>query len=167
MTYFESGHTFVRADSAHGSIGKKMKKCPEICTFQNFVDVCDKPGAKIKPIVMQYYDFYEFECRHCSRKTRKITLPHLDSISAAEFRKRSRAMWFKHGFEGDYLEVHFLKPRFRLDVTPPTKNQPRGISRVKRQNMLQLADSFPAAKRKFWLEIPVNDRNDDLVEHLE
>ena len=64
----------------------------EICTFQDFADVCDKSGAEIKPIVMQYDDFYEFEDGYRSRKSWKITLPHLDSISAAEFRKGSRAM---------------------------------------------------------------------------
>ena len=53
MKYFERGHTFMPADSVHGSIAIKMQKCPEICTFQDFVDVCDKSVAKIKPIVMQ------------------------------------------------------------------------------------------------------------------
>ena len=76
-------------------------------------------------------------------------------------------MWFRQGFEADYKEVDFLKPKFKLDITPPTKNLPRGIPGVKCQNILKLADSFPAAKRKFCLEIPVYDRNDDLVEHFE
>ena len=116
---------------------------------------------------MQYYDFYEFEDGHRSRKFKKIKLPRLDSISTAEFQKGSRAIWFKQGFDGDYQEVDFLKPKFKLNVAPPTKNQPRGISSVKRQNILKLTDLFPAAKRKFWLEIPVNDRNDDLVKHFE
>ena len=73
-------------------------------------------------------------------------------------------MRFKQGFEGDYQEVDSLKPKFRLDITLPTKNQPRGIPGVKRQNILKLADLFPTAKRKFCL---VNDRNNDQVEHFE
>ena len=84
MKYFERGHTFMRADSVHGSIGRKMK-CLEICTFQDFVDLCDKSGAKIKPITMQYHDFYEFVDGHRNRKSKNITLPHLHSISVAEF----------------------------------------------------------------------------------
>ena len=132
MKYFKRRHTFMRADSVHDSIAIKMKKCPKICTFQDFVNVCDKSGAKIKLIVMQCYNFNEFENSHRSRKSRKITLPHLDSISAAQFRKNSCAMWFKQGFEEDYQEVDFLKPKFRLDVTSPTKSQPRGIPGVKR-----------------------------------
>ena len=88
MKYFKRRHTFMRADSVHDSIAIKIKKYPKICTFQDFVDVCDKSGAKIKLIVMQCYNFNEFEDSHCSRKSRKITLPHLDSISEAKFRKK-------------------------------------------------------------------------------
>ena len=91
----------------------------------------------------QYYDFFQFEDGHSNIKSRKITLLRLDSISAAEFRKDSRAIGFKQGIEEDYQEVDFLKPKFRLDVTPRTKNQPRGIPGVKRQNITKLKDSFP------------------------
>ena len=77
--------------------------------------------AEFDPCLDLLYNFYEFEDSHRSRKSRKTTLPHLDSISVAEFRNISRAMWFKQGLEGDYQEVDFLKPKFRLDVTPPTK----------------------------------------------
>ena len=63
--------------------------------------------------------------------------------------------------------MDFLQPTFRLDTTPFTKNKPRGIPGVKRSNILKLPDSVAAAKRKFWLEIIVNDRNDEVVEHFE
>ena len=167
MKYFERGHTFMRADSVHGSIGKKMKKCPEVCTFPDFVDVCEKAGSKIKPIIMHYHDFHEFEDGHRNRKSKNVTLPHLDSLSVVEFRKDSRAMWFKKSFEEEYNQVEFLKPKFSLDIVPPKKDKPRGISSIKRQNILKLANSFPAAKKKFWLEIPINDENVDLVEHFQ
>ena len=76
-------------------------------------------------------------------------------------------MWFEQGFEEDYQEVDFLKPKFKLGITLPRKNQPRSIPGLKCQNMLKLVDSFPAIKKKFWLENPVNDKNDDLVEDFE
>ena len=43
------------------------------------------------------------------------------------------------------------------------KAQPKGIPSVKRQHILILTDSFPAAKTNFGQEIPVNDDNADLV----
>ena len=84
--YFERGtYTFIRADSVHHIIGRKMKQCPEICIFQDFVDVFDKSGAKVKPTVERCNDFYEFEDGYCNSKPRKITLPHLDLISSEKF----------------------------------------------------------------------------------
>ena len=109
-----------------------MNKCPEICTFQDFVDLSEKSTAKIKSIIMQYHDFYEFEDGHRNRKFKNVALPRLDSISVVEFRKDSRAMWIKHAFEGDYQEVNFLKTKFGLDITPRTNGQSRGIPGVKR-----------------------------------
>ena len=118
--YFEKGHTFIRADSVYGSIAK-MQKYPEICRFQGFVDFCEKSRVKIKPIIIQYHDFYEFEDGRRNRKFTNIALPRLDSIAVVEFRKCSRAMWIKHALEEDYLEDNFLKTKFRLDITPRTK----------------------------------------------
>ena len=109
-----------------------MKKCPKICTFQDFVDLCDKPGTKIKPIIMQYHDFYEFKDSHCNRKSKNVALPLLDSISVVEFRKGSRAMWIKHAFGENYQEVNFLKTKFRLDITLCKKSQAKGIPFVQR-----------------------------------
>ena len=118
--YFERGHTFTRADSVYGSIGK-MQKHPEICIFQGFVDLCEKSRVKIKPIIMQYHNFNEFEDGHRNRKSKNIALPRLDSISVVEFQKGSRAMWIKHALERDYQEVNLLKTKYRLEITPRTK----------------------------------------------
>ena len=110
----------MRADSVYGSIGK-MQKYPEICTFQGFVELCEKSRVKIKPIIIQYHDFYEFEDGHRNRKSKNIALPRLDSISVVEFRKGSRAVWIKHALEGDYQEVNFLNTKFTLNITPRTQ----------------------------------------------
>ena len=90
----------------------------------------------------------------------------LVSISVVEFQKDACAMWIKHAFERDYQEVNFLKTKFRLNITPCTKSQLMGIPSVKCKNILKLADSFPHLK-KTWQEIPVNDKNVDLVDHFE
>ena len=41
MKYLEKGHSFVRADSVHGSISRKMRKNKMIYDFENFVSVCE------------------------------------------------------------------------------------------------------------------------------
>ena len=41
IKYLEKGHTYMKADSVHGRIGKKMKKCDNIFTFDDFVQLCN------------------------------------------------------------------------------------------------------------------------------
>jgi len=48
----------MKADSIHGSIGKKMRKKPEIVTFQDFVDLNNEAGTNIKAVVMEIGDLY-------------------------------------------------------------------------------------------------------------
>ena len=76
----------------------------------------------IKPIIMQYHDFYEFVDGYRNRKSKNVALPRLDLISVVESRKGSRAMWIKHSLEVDYQKVNFLKTKFRLDITLRTNS---------------------------------------------
>lgn len=167
MKYFERGHSFMRADSVHGNIGKKMNKCPEICTFDDFVEICDKARATICPIVMQYNEFYMFLDGHRARQSKKVQVPKLQGLSVVEFRKGSRSMFYQSEFEGEVKEVDFLKPKFKLDAPVVTRDQPRGIPYAKKQNILKLAQAFPAPKRRFWLDLPVNNDMADLVTDFE
>ena len=45
IKYLQKGHTFMKADSVHGVIWRKMKKCEEnIFTFDDFVELCSGFG---------------------------------------------------------------------------------------------------------------------------
>ena len=167
IKYLERGHTYMRADSIHGSIGKRMKKCPEICNFPEFVDVCDKAAAKIKPIAMHHTDFYQFTDETRSRNTKKVTMPKLASICVAKFVKGSRLLQYQESFDGGFTAVDFLKPKCRVDIQIATLVDPRGVSRTKQNKLLKLAESFPPAKRKFWHELPVSDSTSDLLTEFE
>ena len=68
MKYLQKGHTYMKADSIHGSIGKKMKQAENIFTFDDFVELCQKSSKTITPILMEYIDFYDFNC--CERYVR-------------------------------------------------------------------------------------------------
>ena len=43
----------------------------------------------------------------------------------------------------------------------------RGLTTTKKTDILKLMGSAPPAKRKFWMDIPVNDENTDLTEQAE
>lgn len=164
IKYLERGHTYMRADSVHGSIGKRWKmRTTEVRNFEELVDLCDKSAAVIKPVEMHYTDFYAFKDEHRSRQSKKVTLPKLQNISVAKFTKSSRLLAYQEEFGGEFSEVDFLKPKWPLVVDIPVADNPRGITKSKRDKLVKLADSFPPAKRKFWMDLPVNDSSSDLV----
>jgi len=167
IKYLEKGHTFLKADSVHGSIGKKMRKKPEIITFQDFIDLCDEAGSNIKPVVMQVEDFRDFIGQHRTRKTKSCTLPLLSDVSVAGFRKGARSLFFKTNFDDEFQSVDFLKPKFNLSLWPAQKTQPRGIVVSKRNSIIRLLDSVSHVKKRFWLNIPTSDSVSDLVDHTE
>lgn len=153
----------MRADNVHGTIGKKMRKAPEIPTFQDFVDLCDKTSKHTKPVVMHQNDFYLFQDGHRTRQTKKVVLPILGSIVEVQFRKGSRLLFYKQSFDDSYTEVEFLKPTFNIHTFPEVMTEPRGISSAKKEKLVKLAGCFDPPKRKFWAEMPVNDASHDLV----
>ncbi|MES9882743.1 MAG: hypothetical protein ABW185_17895 [Sedimenticola sp.] len=165
MKFFERGHTFMRADNIHGTIGNKMKKMPEICTFQDFVDLCDRAGKNIKPVVMHPADFYLLQDGHRTRQSKNVDLPLISSLCQVEFRKGRRTLFYKtKHVDEDFIEVEFLKPKFDIHSFPGAMSEPRGIPATKREKLLKLTNCFPPAKKKFWLDMPINNENRDLVE---
>ena len=137
-----------------------MKKYQEIHTFDDFVELCQKASKKIKAAVMHPSDFYALEDGHRSRQSKNVTLPKLSDLG-------SRSMWCKESFDDDQTEVNFLKPKFSIETTPGTMQQPREVSTSKKQNILKLVASCPAPKRKFWLDMPVNEGSKDLIESFQ
>ena len=164
IKYLERGHSFMRADSVHGVLGRKLKKTPNVYTFEDFVELCATSGKSFKPTVMHFDDFYHFTDGHRARQSKKVTIPTLSQIAVVTFQKGSRSLWYKSEFDGDETtEVDFLRPKFDINVIPEKKDSARGITKKKKDVILKLASSFPPAKKKFWLDLPVNDASSDLV----
>ena len=167
LKYLEKGHTYMKADSIHGSIGKKMKTEKQIVNFQDFVDICSHAGKHILPVVMKVTDFRDFVGQQRTRKTKKCTLPLLADICVANFKKGSRALNFKTDFDRQYQSVDFLKPKFSETALPERKFQMRGIPSGKKDEILKLLDGVPSSKKRFWLDLPSNDGIADLVENFD
>jgi hypothetical protein len=127
-----------------------------------------KSGKKIKPVVMGTTDFRQFVAQQRTRKTKGLpNLPLLSQICTANFRKGSRALFYKTDFGSDYSEVLFLRPKFDIKTLPEVKAAARGIPTHKKTGILKLFDGVPAAKRLFWAELPTNDEAHDLIDNAE
>ena len=167
IKYLERGHTYLKADSIHGCIGKKMKKLSEIVTFSDFVELCSKSSKSIKPVMLETADFIAFTQGQRTRKTKKATLPLLSSICKVQFQKGCRSLFYKTDFESEEVEVDFLMPKFDHTTFPPRKAEPRGIPSTKKDGILKLLHSVPRAKKKFWLDLPVHESVKDLTCNVE
>jgi len=167
VKYLEKGHTYMKADSVHGSIGKKLKKQAEVLTFPDFVDLVDTAGKSIKPVVLETTDFHEFTAQNRTRKTKHLTLPLLSTICCATFRKDSRLMFFKTDFDQEEQSVDFLTPKCDVKTFPPSRGIPRGIKICKKEGILKLLNDIPSTKKKFWLDLPTNEASIDLVSNVE
>lgn len=165
IKYLERGHTFMRADSVHGLIGKRMSKSPEVYNFDDFVSLCGKAGKSIEPVVLHYSDFYSFAAKNRTRNCKTVKLPLLSAISEVEFRKGSRNLFYKKEFSDEFTSADFLSPKFDLRL-PEKHTKPRGIPSKKKDGLVKLLESVPAAKRKFWHELSVNEAVQDLAENL-
>ena len=81
IKYLESGHTFMRADSVHGVIGKRMKATPEIITFDDLVNLISASSARIKTLEMKIDDFYAFKAECRARSSKYVTIPKLSDVA--------------------------------------------------------------------------------------
>jgi len=158
IKYLQKGHTFMKADSVHGSIGRRMKKRENIFTFDDFVELCNSASKRIMSIVMSCEDFYGFSGEQRTRG-KKVQMPLLASICEVKFTKGKRSISFKD-FDDNYTEVDFLRPRFKSDTFPPKQGENRGIPLTKKQAINKLMHVAPAAKKWFWMEIAEQDVDD-------
>ena len=164
LKYLEKGHTFMGADSIHGVISKKMKKCSEIVTFPDLVDVVDSAGKYIKPVVMEVSDFYQFQAGNRARVSKKVTLPKLADIVEVRFVKGSRLFLYRRAFDEETYEgVDFLRPKFSVEDMPKKHEKPRGITEKKQSGILKLLGHVAPVKRKFYLDMSINNSAKDLV----
>ena len=163
VKYLERGHTYMRADSVHGSIGRRLNRCSEVRNFDEFVEISDKSAKAIKPICLLPSDNYKYSKMHRTRSSKAVVLPKLGEISVAKFEKGSRELIYKLTFAGEEKKVQFLKKTTDLTKSIPVLEGPRGINTVKKSGLIKLIKSFPASKQKFWHDLVVNDENPDLV----
>ena len=168
LRYLEKGHTFMKADSVHGQIGKKLKKTGEVITFDELCDLVEKSGSNIKVVTMASTDFKRCASGVRARRTSsETTLPKINGICEAVFTKGSRKMQYREGScTSEPKEVDFLSPKFKLlDLGSSGQSRPRGIRPSKKDGILQLLTSsgVTPAKMRFWHDLVGNKTAADLV----
>ena len=167
LKYFEPGHTFMAADSTHARIEKVLKrKDGKIFDFDDFFQCVEE--ADCHTHVMATGDFADWESGASNYLlSRAEPRPYLSKIVWAEFRKGApEILFFKENFtDKEATACKFIKKGY--DPTPKIRERPRGVSKEKKDSILQkLVPLMPYNRRNFWEDLPVSLKSKDLATAL-
>lgn len=160
--YFEPGHSFMKADSVHGQIGKKWNKTPEVLDFEDLEKLIKSSNKNNHVISLHAQDFKLFE-NGCMTRKKGTVVPKLNDIKTVQFRKGSRKLFYQLELEGDdFSEVNILNQKFKLSL-PDSCSSSRGLNSTKKDNIVkQLLPHMPPRKQIFWNNLPSEENLEDL-----
>lgn len=174
LKYFEPGHTYMAADSIHGSIGKAMSGRENIYDFSDFLSVILASRRNMEATVLTHSDQILFR----SEAKQRVTGVSIRNLRAVQFRKGTLNMFVKEHHTDDYTEVDFLKRDIKrgLEIHGPTglleynltrEQQPRGISQRKMRDLSKFCRSMPQDKKAFYHNLVVRDNAQDLDTNID
>lgn len=166
LEYFESGHTFMAADTVHAAITKKIKKAGEIYDFDDFVQKIKSSRKNIEVAVLTHKDMIVFS------NDSKLAFPkgfNIQNLKVIEFRRGYVSMFAKNDYDGEFKEIHFLKRKEAQKLlneiangntdllhSLPREDDSRGISEIKKRELLQLCKSMPSTRSVFYENLVVS-----------
>ena len=114
LKYFERGHTFMSADSAHAEIEEQLKKMDKVFDFKDFVKCVEKTSCRAQE--MEPKAFKKWVSGTSQYKLRQSPdRPMLADISMAEFRRGHRDLFYKTEHTTDeFKSFSYLKNEFVL-----------------------------------------------------
>lgn len=174
LEYFESGHTFMAADTVHAAITKKFKKAGEIYDFDDFVHNIKTLRKNIEVAVLSHKDMIVFS------NDSKPAYPkgfNIHNLKVIEFRRGHLSMFAKNDYDGDFKEIHFLKRKDAQKLTAEIsidksdllhslarEGEVRGISEIKKKRIVTAVQVYASNKAVFYKNFVVSSEP-DLDEH--
>ena len=137
LKYFETGHTFMSADSFHHGVEQQMKRQPNgnMYDFNDFCDVIKASNnGKVDVLVMNNCDLAKYTDEYSQRQKGKHR-PLLADMIEVHFRRGPRELYYKTEYkQAAYKTFDFLKKNFKLTM-PATSLRPelRGITKSKKR----------------------------------
>ena len=151
VNYLEVGHTYMRADSIHGNIAKKILRKEQLLNFQDLVFLIDPSNRNIQCLQLSLSDFSDWSSLPDSR----LNTPKLNSIRSGQFRPGHRDLFYKVKFEEQHYRSSPFIGQDTVPLPPPRRQEPRGINSKK---LVAIKDALlpmmPFSKRTFWESLP-------------
>lgn len=169
FNYLEVGHTYMSADSVHGSIGTALKCKENIYDMRDYLETILQSRGNMEATLLDHSDQILFKSDAKARSAFPIK-----NMKSVQFRRGSTCMYVRDNYDRAFIEVDFLtrdaKRRIErhaaqgglLEIGLERETQPRGISSQKKKDLLKLCRSIPEEKRKFFLDLHVNNCVADL-----
>lgn len=167
FVYFEPGHTYMAADTVHGCIANKFAKVKEMYDLSDFTDKMKKSrkNMTVQTITHQNMILFKDELKKTFPKEYNIK-----ALKVIEFRRGTTSIFAKNSYvSNDFKELEVMNkkcfnPNDSVDFISniPYEESPRGVSEIKKQELLKLCGSMPITRRPFFEELVVNDTVCDL-----
>ena len=157
LRYLEKGHTFMKADSIHGAIGRRLRREKEVLEFSQ---LCSVISTSLKSGLVLQMDASDFLPLMSIKDKKLASYPKLRSIKEVQSQKGSKFLFFKLNLEA---VAHFKRPLANGAVPqlPPSNCVYRGINIEKKEKITKsLLPLMPLCSRAFWNNLHVADVND-------
>jgi hypothetical protein len=171
INYLEVGHTFMSADSVHGCIGKYIKNCDNIYTFDQFVDEIKKSRKNMTIETLTHENIRSFDKiskKNVSKelKISKVKKFHLKKGSLEVFVK------FSHEESEEFIPKYILDADYKTLILENNKNKtslidkfdfksnPNGITKQKLESIKKYYNCIPIDYISFFEDLSLKDSVD-------
>ncbi|CAH1711854.1 unnamed protein product [Aphis gossypii] len=171
MKYLTKGHTHMTADGVHGNIEKKFKQIRNIYDFEDLKNCISQSRQNLN--ILELKDFYEWQNKKRTTNVKTDTLYgfKMNSVVMAKFSRGSTCMEYWTDFNGEPKTLNFLQKKFLKDIktyAPKKITQLRGINLNKKKGIVdKLVPVMPENRKHFWINLPVSDASEDLVDEMD
>lgn len=167
LKFFESGHTFMAADSFHAAVEKSMRQSPPL-TFPEFSDAVSKAKTKVDVLDMGVHSFVQttmnvtqYTLNKCKKR------PYIDKIKQIIVRKGSLKLHYSNSvLDEDEIQSCVLfstkqlrqvtAEGFKLEDTLITQTEPVGLDAARKDTLLGVICPLIREEQKvFWESLPV------------
>jgi hypothetical protein len=172
VNYFEPGHTFMSADSFHHQVEQSMKRKGKQYDFSDFKTSVDEANSgNVFTKEMKPTDFLDWKDHSSMYKVNKQQpRPYLSEMVQVCATRGLQILHYRNHFSEPLQELYFLAAKhMKASIQLPESRQNyRGVPKEKKDDFIKkLCPLMPLNRRKFWVELAVNEDVLDLVDHID
>lgn len=166
IKYFQSGHTFMAADSFHHQVEKSLQKMAKVHDFRDFVTAVTDASKNVNIIEMDFGRFYNWPDHSSKYKISRSTIrPYLNKMVYVRAERGKTTLFYREFFDQSDITLNFLKAKVsQKGITKPeSKIRARGIT-VERKKLIltSLTSVMPANRKLFWENLPTSNEEEPL-----